>query len=76
MPRNAAFTTSDGGAVLGENGEIAEWCRHHRRASCGSTFRCFGCVRIDLDQAADAPVLRTSATGARPRAGARTRASI
>jgi hypothetical protein len=24
MPRNAAFTTSDGGAVLGENGEIAE----------------------------------------------------
>jgi hypothetical protein len=24
MPRNAVFTTSDGGAVLGENGEIAE----------------------------------------------------
>jgi hypothetical protein len=24
MPRNAVFTTGDGGAVLGENGEIAE----------------------------------------------------
>jgi hypothetical protein len=24
MPRNVVFTTSDGGAVLGENGEIAE----------------------------------------------------
>jgi hypothetical protein len=24
MPRNAVFTTSDGGAVIGENGEIAE----------------------------------------------------
>jgi len=24
MPRNAVYTTSDGGAVLGENGEIAE----------------------------------------------------
>jgi hypothetical protein len=24
MPRNAGFTASNGGAVLGENGEIAE----------------------------------------------------
>jgi hypothetical protein len=24
MPRNAVFATSDSGAVLGENGEIAE----------------------------------------------------
>jgi hypothetical protein len=24
MPRNAVIATSDGGAVLGENGEIAE----------------------------------------------------
>jgi hypothetical protein len=24
MPRNAVYATSDGGAVLGENGEIAE----------------------------------------------------
>jgi len=24
MPRNAGFTAGDGGAVLGENGEIAE----------------------------------------------------
>jgi len=24
MPRNAVFATGDGGAVLGENGEIAE----------------------------------------------------
>src|SRR5206468_12269633 len=43
----------------------------HRRTSCRSTFRSFVCVRIDLDQAAGAPALRTSATGA-GRAGARS----
>jgi len=57
MPRNAVFTTSDSGAVLGENGEIAEWCGHHRRASCGSTFRSFGGVRIELDQTGGTPAL-------------------
>jgi len=31
MPRKAVYATSDGGAVLGENGEIAEWWyRRHR----------------------------------------------
>jgi hypothetical protein len=52
MPRNAVFATSDGGAVLGENGEIAERCGLRRRASCRSIFCSFGGVRIELDQIA------------------------